>query len=473
MNNWSHRKSHIVNQQAGAGTLYQVFIRVFYGAGADSGRDVYLNGECKTDFGDIRFTDNDGTTLLSYYIEEKIDSNYAYIWVKVNDDLSAGNQTIYIYYGNASVSTTSSGIDTFLLFEQWDTDTTGSYTKYSVTYDAVNKRVNVGVDASAYFGCIMKGDYGDVAIRGKVNIEGAFKLNYTEGGIVLRSKVNPFTGRYDNALVDGTTISQVLRMTDTGIEIDSDAFVVARSTWYWVEYGGYGSTLKGKAWAVGGTEPTIYASSAVDATWATGKVGFFSFDKLVVCDDLEVRKFVFPEPAHGVWGAEEDPPITEVFLDHTLNTSSSLLVNKVLNFLESLVANASESINLCIFITILFKDVTDYMIHNAVPDMDFIVNGVTYTFTRTKRSTLYGAGHEGWTYSAIFSMIQNTPVTITMPRTIYVNESGKNIPFHFFEWVDDGSISVDKTFITSASNKAMTFTVFYSPRSGEQRKIRH
>ena len=72
---WTYRKSHVIEYAAGAGTLYQKRIKVHYGAGTDSGEDVYLNSHSRTDFGDVRFTDDDGTTLLDYWIEKKVDSD--------------------------------------------------------------------------------------------------------------------------------------------------------------------------------------------------------------------------------------------------------------------------------------------------------------------------------------------------------------------------------------------------------------
>jgi len=104
---WSYRKSHVINPASGAGTNYQVRIVAHYGSGTDSGEDVYLNGKCRTDFGDIRFTSSDGVSLLDYWMEEKVDGDYAVFWVEVADDLSTNPVTIYIYYGNLSATTTS------------------------------------------------------------------------------------------------------------------------------------------------------------------------------------------------------------------------------------------------------------------------------------------------------------------------------------------------------------------------------
>jgi len=101
---WKYRKSHVINYAAGAGTLYQKQITVHYGEGDDDDDDVYLNSHCRTDFGDVRFTGDDGKTELDYWIQSKVDEDYTIIWVKVSDDLSENNATIYVYYGNAEAT---------------------------------------------------------------------------------------------------------------------------------------------------------------------------------------------------------------------------------------------------------------------------------------------------------------------------------------------------------------------------------
>ena len=83
---------------------------------------MYLNGKCRSDFGDIRFTDSDGVTLLPYWVEDKVDSNYAKVWVKVPSIPASPSQaTIYIYYGNSSATSASNGNNTFVLFDDFDT----------------------------------------------------------------------------------------------------------------------------------------------------------------------------------------------------------------------------------------------------------------------------------------------------------------------------------------------------------------
>jgi len=78
-----------------------------------------LNEHCRTDFGDVRFTDGDGSTLLDYWLEEKVDEDYAIFWVEVADSLESSAQTIYLYYGKADATDISDGDNVFLLFDDF------------------------------------------------------------------------------------------------------------------------------------------------------------------------------------------------------------------------------------------------------------------------------------------------------------------------------------------------------------------
>jgi len=54
---------------------------------------------------DIRFTDSDGTTLLSYEIEKWDETGSSFVWVKVPQiDASSSTDSIYMYYGNSSAT---------------------------------------------------------------------------------------------------------------------------------------------------------------------------------------------------------------------------------------------------------------------------------------------------------------------------------------------------------------------------------
>jgi len=113
---WDNRKAINITGSSGADTNYPVNVTV-----------ERIGGEMQTNFRDIRFTENDGVTLLDYWLEDykSIIEGYpflAWFWVEVTDNLDS-NQTIYMYYGNDEVSTTSNGDDTFLFFDDFEDNT--------------------------------------------------------------------------------------------------------------------------------------------------------------------------------------------------------------------------------------------------------------------------------------------------------------------------------------------------------------
>jgi hypothetical protein len=136
---YGYRTEIYLNASTGAGTDYVLKWRVEYGFGADGGQIIYLDKHSQMDFGDIRWTEDDGITELSYYLDEYTSSGTpplytdvdATFYVKISDDLDS-DQLIYIYYGTQGTSTTTSnGPNTF--YEWLDADDTGGWTKSHMT----------------------------------------------------------------------------------------------------------------------------------------------------------------------------------------------------------------------------------------------------------------------------------------------------------------------------------------------------
>jgi len=105
---------------------YRTPIPITYSLGAGEGYQVRVNVTWRAtmlpDFEDLIFTDGDGTTLLSYWTQTYVEMSYALVWVKVAGSLDS-DQIIYVYYGNADASTLSSGLDTFLFFDDFNDNT--------------------------------------------------------------------------------------------------------------------------------------------------------------------------------------------------------------------------------------------------------------------------------------------------------------------------------------------------------------
>jgi hypothetical protein len=91
--------------------------------------NVTYDGDMQADFDDLRFTDSDNTTALPYWIETKVNSAYALLWVKLHDT----DTSINMYYGNAGASATSNGTATWDYFLDWSTNKSSLFTKYYKT----------------------------------------------------------------------------------------------------------------------------------------------------------------------------------------------------------------------------------------------------------------------------------------------------------------------------------------------------
>ena len=70
---------------------------------------AHYEAKARLDYGDIRFTDSDGTTSLNYWMES--DGKF---WVKVPSIPGSGTKTIYAYYGNPGATSASSAANTFV-----------------------------------------------------------------------------------------------------------------------------------------------------------------------------------------------------------------------------------------------------------------------------------------------------------------------------------------------------------------------
>jgi len=113
---WMYRRAVIIDNTANPNTLvdYQVLVVVDTASLISAGK---LQDTCA----DIRFTDSDGVTLLSYWIESGCNTTSTRIWVRVPSIPGASTKTIYLYYGNPTASSASDPVNTFWFFDDFTT----------------------------------------------------------------------------------------------------------------------------------------------------------------------------------------------------------------------------------------------------------------------------------------------------------------------------------------------------------------
>jgi len=287
LSGWNYRKSHVIQNASGAGTNYQIRITVHYGAGTDSGEHVYLNEHCKTDFGDIRFADDDGTTLLDYWMQEYTSGDRAIFWVKIADNLDYSSATIYVYYGNPSVTSTSNGTSTFEFFDDFDDGVIDPNKWTDVT--------NAGESGGTF-----RGNGGNQRVWARTrltfssNIEARFKMR-------------------GESTID----------FDSGIKVGNLYFISDRgtgnpriSTWWTYPSGSADDVL---TWHTYRARIQSNYQEFHDITADKGTTSSFSYTSgyLYLIGDSDsgardtfydwifVRKYISSEPSHGEWGSEE------------------------------------------------------------------------------------------------------------------------------------------------------------------------
>ncbi|MGB9886897.1 MAG: DUF2341 domain-containing protein [Moorellales bacterium] len=125
---WLYRKPITIDntQNASALSNYQVLVLV-------DTASLISAGKMRSDGGDIRFTDSDGTTLLSYWIEAGINTSSTRIWVKVPSVPASATKTIYMYYGCPSATSQSSISNTMDKYEGFESGTFGLFSNVSGT----------------------------------------------------------------------------------------------------------------------------------------------------------------------------------------------------------------------------------------------------------------------------------------------------------------------------------------------------
>ncbi len=110
-NNWTHRASVLINNLENSQSLtdYQVKVEIDYKAGM------------KSDFSDLRFTDEDKITQIPYWIESKTNAKKATVWLKIPTIEAESTKLVYMYYGNPNAASASNGNSVYEFYDGFST----------------------------------------------------------------------------------------------------------------------------------------------------------------------------------------------------------------------------------------------------------------------------------------------------------------------------------------------------------------
>lgn len=303
--NWGWRKVISVEGATGAGTNYQIQVNVDFETGMQS------------DFDDICFYDNNGVTPLNYWLESYTASTEAVFWVEVKDNLDT-DQMIYMYFGNADVSTTSDGEATFLLFDDFEDDnldnwnyTNNMETTAVRTHDGSSYSASWTADADAH---LKDNGYGLTGIRISfwVNQEDTLRgsFNYVYSVDDYSERVATIRGGYE-------TGTSPLYYRDSGSYVIYPSSVddINDDEWNKIEFSVDFTADKMQTWQndVANSELAVVEDdgTALETEIADGVGLQMQSSKQCWFDDVIVRKWIVVEPISIISERTETAPPPE------------------------------------------------------------------------------------------------------------------------------------------------------------------
>jgi hypothetical protein len=309
LSGWAYRKKITIAGSTGAGTNYQVLLKVGESSGA-GGYDFHLEGlsakfpSRKNDGGDLRFTASDGTTLQDFWVESVSGTSpnrVAYVWVEVSADLGT-NQDIYCYFGNPSATNASNGANTFIFFDDFSSNTLSNYTEtqdsgneVAYSYDSSNQRVNIS----------------------NVDTDYHWLTHNTQNVSNNKVKTKIVTGRASGLLFRYQDISNLYLVEMSDPNGDQQGRVYKKVAGNWTSLTSFSiSNVAGSVndLVIGFVGTTLYIwwnnSLVVNGLnlgtdFPSGKFGYSTYRSTGWGDNLIMGKFIYPEPAFSSIGSIE------------------------------------------------------------------------------------------------------------------------------------------------------------------------
>ena len=273
---------------------------------------------CNVDGSDIRFKDT-SINALDYWIESWDNTGNSIIWVEVT---TISTSSIWIYYGNASASSESSGDDTFDFFDDFESRDIGEVpdpAKWNITENGNQIRIAANPDDAG--NKVLK--LYQPGIAGEETLYYDINKTFAKNEYIIQHKFRPDTTANQHikhrmyAMEDATVCITILASEiingykfqwydDVAYQNYVAHLTIQEDIWHsLIDYIGLASYIRRKS-------PDDYTGGFRNAI-ITG-INLFKFEQYhdidVVAnyvDNVIVRQYAYPELGSSV-GAEEDAP---------------------------------------------------------------------------------------------------------------------------------------------------------------------
>jgi len=298
---WKYRRKITVTEQSGNSlTDYQVKIEL------NSTNFPDFN-ECRDDGHDIRFTKDDGETLLNYWREAWNKAGQsATFWVKIPSIPASGSVDIYMYYGNPDATDESDGDATFEFFDDFEgtsLDTTKWTEVGSPSYSVADGMLTLTTDARGE-GLKSSLDHGKYRIKMKIKwVSGA---NWEHGIATCYQDANNFYSTFPSDNNNTFRISK--RVGGTLSDIVTTGYAPVKNRWTTLQLI-IKNPSTGEFKAILDDEDGNHRElSATNTSLSSGKIGIVTWAGTAETSDIDffiVRKYEEPEPTVSVSTSKE------------------------------------------------------------------------------------------------------------------------------------------------------------------------
>jgi hypothetical protein len=306
---WQYRRAITINNTQNSNTLtdYQVAINLTY------------SSNMQPDFSDIRFTwynSTDGSEIeIPYWIESKVNSTWAYVWVKVPYIPASSTATIYVYYGNPSATSLSNGTAVFAFYDDFNDRTTlGNWTVVIGSWQVFGGTLNETSGTSGTWNRI----YAPVSMTTNFMIEADINV-YAKVAYYPQAYISYYADVSANGRA-GFEIQRDYRelalINGTWYELSNPCgWDFVYNYWYRLSVSKIGNYLNV---SISNSTGTCLLFQNYPETGTPSKFGFVSYEGKTAFDNFRVRKYSLPEPTYSI-GAEEIPSVVTATNNYPTN----------------------------------------------------------------------------------------------------------------------------------------------------------
>ena len=333
---YTYRKPITLSRASGAVTNYQMKLLVGESSGA-TGENVDCGGKCKTDFLDLRFTTDNGVTLLDYWIESisgETPNQLATVWIEF-DSIGTGATDFYMYYGKADASAVSNGVNTFILFDDFEWGINGTDIVDSgggIEWLKLNGFPVISTEQKYGGTRSMKLPYSSTFARAYFNYAPSseisvmhrfYKENASTLGIFFHGNGTRRSTLEVSTAEKLVTFDSVGKSIETGLTVTPDAWqLIEINNFNWADYK-YSCLINGSAVHDIPMQPSIYTSGVIAVV---GDAAGADRDSWI--DNIIIRNWRPVEPAWGAWGDEEEE-FLKIYSEATIKTQGNYAIKCV------------------------------------------------------------------------------------------------------------------------------------------------